>query len=199
MASVSRNRSKLGGVVAALVGIVLGVAFLGAGLWVRSSTQPLADGVIVVGTVVDIDERTDSDGDRTYAAIVDYVDPATGQTHRLAAVVSTGSRPQLGSRRDVSLRPGEPDSARVVGPAWFPWIFIGVGAGALMVAAGGVVATARRRRAAPSLGVSSGDPAPLGVAAAASGFHPDPSDPRRLRYWDGATWTDDYAPSLFDD
>jgi hypothetical protein len=201
MPSTQRNRSRLGSVVGALIGLVLGAAFLGAGLWARSSTRPLDDGVIVVGTVVDIDERTDSDGDRTYAPIVDYVDPATGRTHRLAGVVATGSRPQLGSSRDVSLRPGDPGSARVVGPAWFPWIFIGVGAGALSVTATGFVIAARRRRSSAGVLDSSVVDHPIvpGAVSPAPGFHPDPGDGGRYRYWDGSRWTDDYAPMLFED
>lgn len=212
MAGGSHNRSKLGGVVGAVLGVLFGAAFVVGGLWARSITQPLDDGVVVMGEVVDIDVRTDSDGDTTYAPVVDYVDPATGIVHRLTGSVSSSSRPPLGSSQEVSLRPGEPESARVVGPAWFPWIFIAVGGAIVCAVLAGVVATLRGsmtvdRRISESiagrtLGPGNGnhewtmidDPA----QPVAAGYHPDPDDPYRLRYWDGQRWTDDHAPKIVD-
>lgn len=209
MTSTPRSRSLLGSALATMLGLAFGAAFLMGGLWARSTTQPLDDGVVVQGTVVEVDVRTDSDGDRTYAPVVDYTDPATGQTHRVTGLVSTSSRPEIGSAEEVSLRPGEPSSARVVGPAWFPWIFIGVGSTAVLAvlaisvvsAAGGRTddskrtdhlgsesPAARLRQLAPSL---TGPEHP--------GFHPAPDDPTRLRYWDGSRWTDNYAPKVIED
>lgn len=206
--SMTRTRSLLGGALASMLVLAFGAIFLIGGLWARSTTQPLDDGVIVEGTVVDVDSRTDTDGDRTYAPIVDYVDPATGQTHRIAGSVSTSSRPTIGSIEEVSLRPGEPESARVVGPAWFPWIFIAIGGTAILAVLATTAAAAagngsdddRGDRAAstnPVDGLRSMAPSLAGPAHA--GFHPAPEDPGRLRYWDGSKWTDDYAPVIVEE
>jgi len=122
-----RTRSRLSIVAFALLGVAFGAAFFGAGLWARSSTQPLAGGVIVLAEVVDISVGSNNDGDTMYTPVVSYIDPATGETHRLTGSVSSSSRPSLGSVEEVSIVPGDPETARVVGPAWFPWIFILVG------------------------------------------------------------------------
>lgn len=192
-----------------MLGVAFGVIFLIGGLWTRSATQPLDDGVVVDGTVVDVDTRTDSDGDRTYAPIVDYVDPATGETHRITGSVSTSSRPSIGSTEEVSLRPGEPESARVVGPAWFPWIFISVGGLTILGVLTTTVVAATGSRTDD--GEQSGRPepsdpvdelrklAPTLSGPARPGFHPAPDDPHRLRYWDGSRWTDDYAPIIVEE
>lgn len=209
MTSMTRTRSLFGGALVAVLGLTFGAAFLVGGLWARSATQPLDDGVIVEGIVVDVDTRTDSDGDRTYAPVVDYVDPATGQIHRLTGSVSTSSRPSIGSSEDVSLRPGEPESARVVGPAWFPWIFIGVGSTIVAAVLATTVVAAvgsrsgERETADDSPARNPRDElrklAPSLAGPARPGFHPAPDDPSRLRYWDGSQWTDDYAPIIVEE
>ncbi len=216
MTSKFRPLSVMGRLMTILFGVMFGGVFLVAGLWIRSATQPLDDGVIVVGVVVDVDRRTDSDGDSTYSPIVDYVDPATGITHRIQGSVSSSSRPNIGSSKDVSLLPGDPSSARVVGPVWFPWIFIVIGVATPVVFLFGPLLGRKSRSGAkaaagegdhtwtiesdgvkPSTKKSAGSRPPLGVTQ--PGYHPDPDDDGRIRYWDGAAWTDMYAPSLFDD
>ena len=213
MASGVKQRSVLGGVIGAVIGLVFGGAFLAAGLWVRATTQPLDDGVIVTARVVDVDVRQDSDGDTTYAPVVDYVDPATGVTHRLTGSVSTSSRPTIGSSEEVSLRPGDPSSARVVGPAWFHWIFIAVGGTIVVIVLSAVVKSLFGSSAAPASATED----PVGPASRSEdrehvwrmvdpvgstrtpGFHPDPDEDGRLRYWDGDHWTDDFAPVIVED
>ncbi len=221
MSSRLRPVSLVGRVVGSFFVLLFSAVFLIGGLWIRSTTQPLDDGVIVVGTVVDIDERVDSDGSRTYAPVVEFVDPGTNATHRVEATVATSSRPTLGSPKDVSLRPGDPSSARVVGPAWFPWLFIGVGVAMPVLTLGFGRAVRRARRkvtiamqpAQPTQSghdwtiETAGEPQvletapldPLTSGPGQPGYHPDPEDDRRLRYWDGVRWTDRYAPVLFED
>ena len=183
--------------------LVFGGVFLGVGLYTRSLTIPLDDGVIVSGTVVEIDESTDSDGDRTYASVVEYVDPATGQAHRVRSLISTSSRPDLGGGREVSLRPGDPSSARVLDHQWFSWIFIIVGGSIMLL--GLATATKRFRTSGRIRGQTSDveDSSPweqtLADTPRGPGFRADPDHGDRLRYWDGSEWTDDYAPVLFED
>lgn len=190
-------------VVTGSIFLVFGGVFLGVGLYVRSQTTALDDGVIVTGIVVEIDESTDSDGDRTYASVVEYVDPVTGQTHRVRSLISTSSRPDLGGVREVSLRPGDPGSARVLDHQWFSWIFIVVGGFIMLL---GLVVATSRFRASGRVGQqipAADDLSPLAQTLADApggpGFHPDPNDDARMRYWDGSQWTDDYAPILFED
>jgi hypothetical protein len=207
MMSTTRTRSVAAGALVKMLGVAFAAIFLVAGLWARSATQPLDDGVVVEGVVIEVDVRTDSDGDRTYAPIVDYVDPATGLTHRVTGSVSTSSRPAVGSIEEVSLRPGEPESARVVGPAWFPWIFIAVGstmlAGVLATtvaaAAGGRSDDGSRRLGSRSNQDTDHVWTMVSSMPATPGFHPDPDTPGRLRYWDGSVWTDDYAPVIVEE
>lgn len=206
---MTRTRSLLGGALATMLGVAFGAIFLIGGFWVRSTTQPLDDGVVVEGTVVDVDTRTDSDGDRTYAPVVDYIDPATGLTHRITGSVSTSSRPTVGSTEEVSLRPGEPETARVVGPAWFPWIFIGVGGTVLLAVLATTVVAATGNRSDDGGRSGRSEPsnpveglrklAPTLAGPGRPGFHPAPDDPKRLRYWDGSQWTDDYAPIIVEE
>lgn len=123
----SRKGSRVSAVIVVLFGLIFGGIFVGVGFWVLSSTQPLEDGVIVPAEVVDIEIGSDSDGDTTYSPVVEYADPATGELHRLTGSVASSSRPALGTFEEVSLIPGDPSTARVIGPAWIPWIFIAVG------------------------------------------------------------------------
>ena len=209
MMSMTRTRSLLGGALATMFVLAFGAAFLIGGLWARSTTQPLDDGIVVEGVVVDVDARTDSDGDRVYAPVVSFVDPATGLTHRVTGSISTSSRPTIGSIEDVSLRPGQPESARVVGPAWFPWIFIGVGSAAILAVLATTIAAAAGDRSDDQDGGDRPPPsdpgerlramAPSLATPAHPGFHPLPDDPSRLRYWDGSKWTDNYAPVIIDE
>jgi len=222
MSRLIRPHTTGGGVIALVIGMAFGAVFLAAGLWVRSTTQPLDDGVEVVAEVVDVAQSTDSDGDRMYSPIVEYYDPETGQTHRVQGSVASSSRPAIGSTEHVSFRPGDPSSARVVGPVWFPWIFIGVGGGIILISLLSI-GKARARSSAtnnqddaavPNRPVSLGGPIgrsegshgwtmadePAAAAPSAQpGFHPDPDDDGRLRYWDGQRWTDNYAPVVFED
>ncbi len=183
--------------------LVFGGVFLGVGLYVRSQTIPLDDGVIVSGTIVEIDESTDSDGDRTYASVVEYIDPATGRAHRVRSLISTSSRPDLGGVSEVSVRPGDPSSARVLDHQWFSWVFIIVGGSIMLVGlATGTKrfrTSGRARRQTPVADDSSPWEQTLADAPTGPGFRADPDDGDRLRYWDGSQWTANYAPDLFED
>ena len=187
-----KTRSRRGVLIAAIAGLVLGSIFVAVGLWVRSSTQPINGGVVVAAEVVDVSQRTDSDGDTMYTPIVNYVDPSTGQSHQLAGSVSSSSRPTVGEQKEVSLIPGDPTSARVLGPTWFPWIFIAVGVAAILVTITSVAKASVGDNHTSSMADEPDSPR-------RPGFHPDPSNDDQLRYWDGARWTDDVAPQIFDD
>lgn len=128
------------------IGLAFGLIFLSVGLLAWSSTKPHDDGVIVPGRTVDVVARF-NDGDRTFAPVVEFTDPATGQTHTVERQVSSSSRPAVGDVWDVSVVPGDPLDARVVG-RWdwvFAGIFVGIGGVALILVAVGVAFNLLRR------------------------------------------------------
>lgn len=128
-------------IVGSLFGVVFGLVFVVVGVVVRENTKPFEDGVIVEGVVIEVDRRVDSDGDTTYSPIVEFVDPATGQTHVADTSFSSSSRPTIGEAKDVSLRPGEPFDARIIdtGSKVLPWAFIGMGALVVLLSGGALL------------------------------------------------------------
>ncbi len=126
-----------------IFGLAFGSIFLSAGLFAWSSIKAHDDGVIVVGRTVDVV----SAGDETYAPVVEFIDPATGQTHTVERQVSSSSRPAIGDSWDVSVVPGDPLDARVLG-RWdwvFAGIFIGIGGVVLALVAFGLGVNLLRR------------------------------------------------------
>ncbi len=108
--------------------LLFGVVFLAVGLWIRSGMQPYDDGVTTTGVVVAHETREDSDGDTTYAAVWEF-DTEVGRTIRKTDSISSSSPPAIGSEIEVSYRIADPEGARNLSqPAWFPMIFIGIGA-----------------------------------------------------------------------
>ncbi len=106
--------------------VLFGVVFLVAGLWVRSTMQPYDGGIETIAVVVDHDRRTSDDG-TTYAAVFEFrTEP--GRVVRVVDSFASSSPPDIGAEIRVSYERGDPDGARNLdNPAWFPWIFIGIG------------------------------------------------------------------------
>lgn len=107
---------------------VIPVAMMASGLWIYLSSRPFADGVTVTGVVVDVEFfPADSPGndDGTWSPVVEYIDPATGIIYQQVRRASTGDRPELGDRWDVSFRPDDPGDARVLSgrDPWFAAVF----------------------------------------------------------------------------
>lgn len=111
----------------------LGAAtFFGLGLLLQSGTGALDGGETVQGVVVDVQSEmtlatSGSPSRRVYRPVVEFVDPGTGLVDRVTAAVSGGSEPKLGSERDVSVRPGYPGGAVVLGGGWIAWVLFGIG------------------------------------------------------------------------
>lgn len=119
-------------IIGALLVTAFGVAFVALGLWLRATMQPYDDGVVTEATVVDLEAHTDEDG-TTYAAVFEFT-TAAGETVRVEDGFSSSNPPRIGSTIEVSYRPADPAGARNLdNPAWFAWIFVGIGAIAVLV------------------------------------------------------------------
>ena len=109
--------------------VVFGLAFAVLGvLLVRPSAPeewPRTD-----GTVVDLIEDIDSEGDTMYRPVVEYRD-ASGQTHRVRSSLSSSGflSSYIGQTVEVAYDPADPDHGRIMGGeiAW-AWLgFTGMG------------------------------------------------------------------------
>jgi len=115
-----------------------------------------------------------------------------GSDHYTAAVEFDTPRPGTYTLRFDTTEPGNVIVGRSLGDLFgrrVPWL-VGIGVGWLIALIGmimlivGLVRRGRATRRAQRVGGSS----PTRVAAAA--WFPDPDGRHRLRYWDGARWTD---------
>ncbi len=131
--------------IALAFGLLFGSIFLGVGLVVRANITPYEGGVTTEGVVVDAVEERDSDGDRTFSAVVEFQHAETGETFTAVGSVSSSSAPTIGDTRTVSYLVDSPSGARVIEHQWFPWIFIVIGAGVLSLVAVGLLRAGLRQ------------------------------------------------------
>lgn len=131
---------KIIGLLTLLLIVAAGVGLVVVGVVVRSDTQAVDGGQTVQGRVVSVAAEADRSAmgveGVSYRPTVEFVDPGTGQSGRVVAVVASGGSPAIGSVRDVSVLPGDPSSAVVLGDSATGWYFIGIGIFALAFALG---------------------------------------------------------------
>lgn len=115
--------------------LLFGAVFVVAGVWARSTMQPYEGGVETTATVVDLDRRSSDDG-TTYAAVFEFR-TELGEVVRVTDSFASSSPPEIGTEIAVSYERGDPQGARNLdNPAWFPWIFIGIGGVVVLVGLG---------------------------------------------------------------
>ena len=115
--------------------LLFGAAFVVGGLWIRSTMQPYDGGIETTAVVVDHDRRTSDDG-TTYAAVFEFR-TELGEIVQVIDNFASSSPPTIGSEIRVSYERGDPSGARNLdNPAWFPWIFIGVGGVIVLIGLG---------------------------------------------------------------
>ena len=158
--------------------LLIGPIFGGAGLLVRSGSQPYDDGVLTTGEVIDY-EVTRNDGARTFSEVVRFM-TEDGDVVEFTGSVSTSNPNDIGSEVRVSYRPSEPHKARNLddGGAVLAWIFIGLGALLTVItvlALLTMLGTRIRRRRAPVAAIPRDLLAPGPLAA---------SDDWEARTWD---------------
>lgn len=118
---------------------------IAGGIWIHFTSRPFADGVTVTGVVVDVTfSPGDSPGndDGTWSPVVEYTDPASGISYQKVRRASTGDKPDIGDRWEVSFRPDDPENARVISDRdpWFAAVFVVPG---LLIGVIGVVRLVR--------------------------------------------------------
>lgn len=106
--------------------MLIGIAFVVAGLFVHRAITPDSGDTVVEGVVVDV-VVTGSGDSRSYSPVVQYMDPASGLSYAVEGTINSSSEPTIGDSRDVAFPPGDPADGKVVGQVWFAWIFIVVG------------------------------------------------------------------------
>jgi disulfide bond formation protein DsbB len=106
---------KLGGPSAALLGLVLGMAFAAAGWWLHAKQQPFPDGVTAQAKVTAVHTVQSGTNRRTtsYARVVTFTDK-NGKQVTFTEGTSSGKYPDVGQAVQVSYRPSDPQSARIL-------------------------------------------------------------------------------------
>ena len=99
--------------------------FIATGLFTSADSYP--DEVRVQGTISDMREGRDSDGNHTYKSVYSYV--VNGKKYSMVSSISSGKRPTLGSPVKIVYSAAEPRNAYREDGAegWFPWVFLGSG------------------------------------------------------------------------
>lgn len=138
MFKISLNKGKTASGTSLLVVLLVGAIMVAGGFWLRSSTGAYSEGLIVEGQVVDIIRSRNGDGNTLYQPVVEY--SVGANTYQVKTYYSSSSRPRLGETRQVSYRPGDPSSGRVVGTDWLPWAIIAFGSVSMFSAARGFAA-----------------------------------------------------------
>ena len=115
-----------------LFSIIFGGVFFGAGWFAWQAQSPEDGDIIVEGVIVDLRELPSDDGSSTYRAVVDYIDPASGTTHRAVDAVGRHPAPTIGSARDVAFDPANPAEGKVLGRPYLGGALMGIGVFVLM-------------------------------------------------------------------
>lgn len=122
---LDRRKSK-GGLLGSVIVVVIGVVFLFIGMTMRNS-MAVSDPATTQGHVVDVEKVTTSDGTE-YKATYEYT--VDGQTFEVPSGLSSSSRPNIGSTKEITYSTTDPEVAQVTGgmEGMFPWVFVGAGA-----------------------------------------------------------------------
>ena len=120
-----RSRSRgAGGIFGAVVGVIIGVVFVVVGSFMATDIE---DEQRTTGTVVDVDQHVNDEGNTQYTPTYAY--EVDGQEYTLRSSVSTSRQPSIGSEVEIGYDPTDPNIAqRVDGiEGNFHLIFMGVG------------------------------------------------------------------------
>ncbi|MCI0479795.1 DUF3592 domain-containing protein [Candidatus Uhrbacteria bacterium] len=130
---------------------LFGLVFLGVGALLSwQAFTFFRDGEEAAGKVIDVRSSRDSEGDRMYAAVIEFV-AKDGTTHEFTSDVETSWSPKVGEEKTVLYRPDRPDDAMeksVLNMVVFPGVFIGTGVLILILglAVPYLVASKRRKK-----------------------------------------------------
>lgn len=119
------RKGKKGGLFGGIFGVVFGVIFMGAGNLMAPDELP--DGVETQGTIVEVEEGRNSDGETMYAPRYSYT--VDGEEYQFTASVRSSSRPTIGKPVEILYSASNPANAyRTDGiDGKFHLIFIGAG------------------------------------------------------------------------
>lgn len=129
-------------VIVKIVASLFGVGFVGLGFWLRATLVAKPGDVVVEGIVESVSESVsyrDGRSRKMYGRIVAYTDPATGKTHRVHGKIKSSSRPTTGQTREVAFPADEPSNGLVLGADGIGWVFVGIGAVVVSIAASIIV------------------------------------------------------------
>ncbi len=130
------------GIGGALMLAVVGLILMAGGYFIGRAMFSADDGdVVVSGVVVDFTESTRTRDDRTstmFSPVVEYTDPATGETYRTGTGWSSSSRPTIGDDVEVAFPTGNPAGGKVLSRTgnWIAWGVVGFGALLFLIGAG---------------------------------------------------------------
>lgn len=119
------RKGKKGGLFGGIFGLVFGLIFMGAGNLMAPDDLP--DGVETQGTIVEVEEGRNSDGETMYASRYSYT--VDGEEYQFTGAVRSSSRPTIGKSVDILYSASNPANAyRTDGiDGKFHLIFIGSG------------------------------------------------------------------------
>jgi hypothetical protein len=123
---VTRRGRSMGGLLGGFFGLILGLVFMGLGLWMSPSIPE--DEIVVEGRIVDVETSRNDEGQSMYSPVYSYV--VDGNEYLFTAAVRSSSRPSIGKTVKIGYSESEPLNARSIGgiDGNFHWIFIGSGA-----------------------------------------------------------------------
>ncbi len=122
------GKEKRVGIVGALIMAGVGLILMAGAYLIGRSFQADAGDVVVTGAVVDIIESRGDDG-IMYSPVVEYTDPASGETFEASTSWRSSSRPTIGDDVEVAFPPDNPAGGRVLSRTggWVTWGFVAVG------------------------------------------------------------------------
>ena len=119
------RNGKKGGLFGGIFGVVFGLIFMGAGN--LTAPDELTDGVETQGTIVEVEEGRNSDGETMYAPRYRYT--VDGEEYQFTSSVRSSGRPTIGKSVDILYSASNPANAyRTDGiDGKFHLIFVGAG------------------------------------------------------------------------
>ncbi|MDI5961230.1 DUF3592 domain-containing protein [Streptantibioticus silvisoli] len=118
---------KRAGILSSLVVLVVGLVFVGVGVYVHRQHQPYANGMSTTGTVTGVQTSRNDHGQPAYAPVIAFT-AASGRRVTVTEPNTSSVRPTVGGSVQLSYRKGDPQSARVI-PAhdWVAFAVTGIG------------------------------------------------------------------------
>ncbi|GAA2533289.1 DUF3592 domain-containing protein [Winogradskya humida] len=118
-----------GGLLGSLLAGIIGIVFVGLGLYIQHHSQPYADGTKVTGQVTSVHVGRSEKGNKPmYSREVRFV-TGDGQQVDFAESGSSSTPAKVGDPVEISYRAADPSQARIVGEnTWIPLAIMGVGA-----------------------------------------------------------------------